>query len=99
MNAENLSPHLGFRARHHRAYLFCCLMAAALLLLVVALLAYFVEDYTTLLEAGIRNLGSWAPICFILGCAFLCVIFIPQGALSIAGGVLFGLWYGLLFVE
>ena len=40
---------------------------AAILLIAVALLAYFVEDYTTLLEAQIRDLGSWAPVCFIVG--------------------------------
>ena len=98
MTEENLSQHLAFRFRHHRAYLAFCLIGAFLLLVSVALLAYFVEDYTTLLEAGIRNLGNWAPVCFILGAALLCVIFIPQGVLSIAGGVLFGLWPGLLLV-
>ena len=98
MNKETLSPHLGFRARHHRAYLACCLLGAAILLVAVALLAYFVEDYTAILEAQIRNLGNWAPICFIVGTAILCIIFIPQGVLSVAGGVLFGLWPGLLFV-
>jgi uncharacterized membrane protein YdjX (TVP38/TMEM64 family) len=98
MNQENFSQQLTFRFRHHRAYLTLCLVGVALLLITVALLAYFVEDYTTVLEAGIRNLGDWAPFCFILGAALLCVCFVPQGVLSIAGGVLFGLGPGLLFV-
>ena len=98
MAQEHLSQQLTFRFRHHRAYLALCLAGVTLLLATAALLAYFVEDYTPLLEAGIHNLGQWAPVFFILGAALLCVCFVPQGVLSIAGGVLFGLGPGLLYV-
>ena len=98
MDQENLRQQLTFRFRHHKAYLAIYLVGILLLLAAVAVLAYFVEDYTTLLEAEVDRLGSWAPVCFILGAALLCVLFVPQGVLSIAGGVLFGLGWGLLYV-
>lgn len=45
-----------------------------------------------------EDLGAWAPLVFIPGYALATVLFIPGSLLTLAGGALFGLWKGTLFV-
>lgn len=106
MNAESvcqigqgdLPQHIAFRIRHHRTYLAMYLVGLTVLLIAVALLAYFVEDYTTLIEQWVKGMGRWGPVLFIVGAALLCVLFVPQAVTGVAGGVLFGVGWGLLYV-
>ena len=95
---ENLRQQLTFRFRHHRAYLTLCLMGVTLFLAAVAALAYFVDADLTKLERWVKGLGHWGPVIFVLGTALLCIFFVPQGMLSVAGGILFGLGPGLFYV-
>lgn len=48
------------------------------------------------IEDGIRRLGIWAPICFILLFAVGTVLFLPGALFGFAGGALFGPVWGTL---
>ena len=96
--AGGLPEHITFRVRHHRTYLIIHLVEVAILLIVFALIAYAVKDYIGSLESWVQEMGSWAPLLFVLGAAFLCVIFVPQTVMGVAGGVLFGVGFGVLYV-
>ena len=95
---ENLRQQLTFRFRHHKAYLTLCLFGVTLFLAAVAMLAYFVDADLTRLERWVKGLGHWGPVIFVFGTAMLCTLFVPQGMLSVAGGILFRLGPGLLYV-
>jgi uncharacterized membrane protein YdjX (TVP38/TMEM64 family) len=47
----------------------------------------------------IQDLGPWAPIAYILFYAISCVIAIPGSVLTLAGGFLFGIAWGTLYVS
>ena len=96
--AGELPEHITFRVRHHRTYLLIHLIGVAILLIVFALIAYAVKDYIGALESWVQGMGSWAPFLFVLGAAFLCVVFVPQTVMGVAGGVLFGVGFGVLYV-
>lgn len=49
------------------------------------------------LEASIRNLGSWAPMVHIVVFALATVLFVPGAILGLVGGVLFGPFWGTVF--
>jgi uncharacterized membrane protein YdjX (TVP38/TMEM64 family) len=75
----------------------------ALVVLVAALLV--AAKYLGLQEAlqrvlqWIHNLGPWAPVAYILFYAISCVIAIPGSVLTLAGGFLFGIGAGTLYVS
>jgi uncharacterized membrane protein YdjX (TVP38/TMEM64 family) len=76
------------------------LAAAALLLVLLALwrgragLAAHLQDFAL----WIKGLGPWAPAAFIAGYAVAVVAFVPALPLTLAGGALFGLSAGALYV-
>ena len=47
----------------------------------------------------IHDLGPWAPLAYMLFYALACIFAIPGSLLSLAGGFLFGLGAGILFVS
>ena len=74
---------------------------AAVLILVVAALLLFgrrVAGYLPDFTAWVDGLGFWGPVVFVLGYAVAAVAFIPGSLLTLAGGAIFGLWKGTLFV-
>ncbi|HEV8240455.1 MAG TPA: TVP38/TMEM64 family protein [Thermoanaerobaculia bacterium] len=46
----------------------------------------------------IQGLGAWAPLAFVAAYALGAVAFVPGSVLTLAGGALFGLWRGTLYV-
>ena len=46
------------------------------------------------LHAWIEGLGSWAPLVYAVAYGLAATLFVPGSALSLAAGVLFGLWIG-----
>lgn len=71
----------------------CFLLALGL---VVAALP--VGDLMDALQARIAGLGSWAPVAYALLYGLAATLFVPGSALSLAAGVLFGLWLGTAVV-
>ncbi|MEL7059550.1 MAG: TVP38/TMEM64 family protein [Acidobacteriota bacterium] len=57
-------------------------------------LAPIVADFL----AWVDSLGVWAPVAYIIGYALATVLMIPGSLLTLAGGVLFGLWKGTALV-
>ena len=54
--------------------------------------------YVTDFLDWVDSLGVWAPVVFILGYAVCTVAFVPGSLLTMAGGILFGLWAGTAYV-
>lgn len=70
-------------------------------LAVVALLVWGGRQATPYVERfteWVDGLGAWAPIAFILGYVVATVAFIPGSVLTLAGGALFGLLWGTVYV-
>ena len=49
------------------------------------------------IQTALRNLGSWAAVGYIGLFALLPAFFFPVAVLALAGGVMFGLWWGSLY--
>ena len=52
------------------------------------------DDLLTALKILIQQLGFWAPLVFVVIYALAATLFVPGSALSLAAGVLFGVWLG-----
>ncbi len=70
---------------------------AALALVAVYFLAREVGSYVPLFAEWVRELGFWGPLVFIGGYAVLST-FVPGAFLTLAGGAIFGLVRGTVFV-
>ena len=46
----------------------------------------------------IEYLGAWGPVAFIVTYNLATVLFIPGSVLTLGGGVIFGLWWGSVYV-
>ena len=46
----------------------------------------------------IEHLGAWGPVAFIVTYNLATVLFIPGSVLTLGGGVIFGLWWGSVYV-
>ncbi|MYB51152.1 MAG: TVP38/TMEM64 family protein [Acidobacteriia bacterium] len=71
----------------------CFLLAVGLLIAALP-----VGDLMDALQARIAGLGSWAPLAYALMYGLAATLFVPGSALSLAAGVLFGLWLGTAVV-
>ena len=49
------------------------------------------------LQAGLQGLGSWAALAYMGLFALLPAFFFPVAVLALAGGLLFGLWWGSVY--
>src|SRR5262245_3590990 len=49
------------------------------------------------IKHSIEQFGTWAPVVFILFYIIATLLFIPGMPLSLAGGLLFGLFHGVLY--
>lgn len=57
-----------------------------------------ISDHVNSFNQWIEGLGPWAPVAFILGYIAFTVALVPGSLLTMAGGALFGLAYGTLYV-
>ena len=70
--------------------------AAALAGLVV--LGRLAGGYVPVFREWVDGLGLWGPVAFIFGYSAAVVAFVPASALTLAGGAIFGLTRGTLYV-
>lgn len=66
--------------------------------LALTLAALPLQDLEDALSAWVRGLGIWAPLAFALAYGLAATLLIPASALSLAAGVLFGVWLGTAVV-
>lgn len=71
-----------------------CVAASVVLLLLALPLDSLVEA----LQSRIKDLGVWAPFAFAVTYGLAATLFVPGSALSLAAGVLFGVWLGTIAV-
>ena len=71
-----------------------CVVASVVLLLLALPLDSLVEA----LQARIASLGFWAPFAYAATYGLAATLFVPGSALSLAAGVLFGVWLGTVVV-
>lgn len=68
----------------------------------VALLAWiwfrWVAPHEAAIERWISALGPWAPVIYVASFALATSVFLPRSVLSMAGGAIFGPWWGVLWV-
>ena len=77
------------------------LLQLALLIAVVALLLVFGRSaaaYLPVFADWVEGLGALGPLVFVVGYAVAVVAFVPGSVLTLAGGALFGLFEGVLYV-
>lgn len=74
--------------------LIVALVAVAALLALGRLGGGYVRDFVE----WVQGLGDMAPVIFMAGYALATVAFIPGSVLSLAGGAIFGVGWGLLYV-
>ena len=67
-------------------------------LLIVATRSAYVQGLLRAVLIQIEHLGVWGPIAFIATYNFATILFIPGSVLTLGGGVLFGLWWGSVYV-
>lgn len=76
------------------------LFAIALLLafLILATKSPYIQDVLRTVLIQIQDLGWWGPVAFIVTYNLATVLFIPGSVLTLGGGVIFGLWWGSIYV-
>ena len=74
------------------------LLAAAAALVALILLARQTGQYIPQFAAWVEELGVWGPLVFIAGYGVAVVAFIPGSLLTLAGGAIFGLLEGTVYV-
>ena len=74
-------------------------MVTTLLLAAAALLCWYLGTLVSPqeLQTALQGLGSWAAIGYIGLFTVLPAFFFPVAVLALAGGLLFGLWWGSLY--
>jgi uncharacterized membrane protein YdjX (TVP38/TMEM64 family) len=73
-------------------------LAAVVAGVALVLLGRQAAPYVARVAVWIDGLGAWAPVLFILAYAIAVVAFVPGSILTLAGGALFGIVRGALYV-
>ena len=73
-------------------------LAIAALAVAFVVAGRYLGRYIPLFAERIEALGAWGPLVFIVGYAVATVAFIPGSILTLAGGALFGVVNGTLYV-
>jgi uncharacterized membrane protein YdjX (TVP38/TMEM64 family) len=71
---------------------------ALVVILALLLLGRQAGEWVIGLLASIEGLGTWAPVVFVLAYTLATVAFIPGSILTLAGGALFGIIEGTVYV-
>ena len=74
------------------------LLLGALALVGLVVLGRLAGDYVPVFREWVDDLGFWGPLVFMGGYAAAVVAFVPASALTLAGGAIFGLARGTLYV-
>lgn len=73
-------------------------IALLLILLILATKSSYIQDFLRTGLIQIQDLGRWGPVAFIVTYNLATVLFIPGSVLTLGGGVIFGLWWGSIYV-
>lgn len=73
-------------------------LAVILLIVGLVLLGRRAATYIPTFAAWVESLGPWGPVAFIAGYIVAAVAFVPGSLLTMAGGALFGIVRGTLYV-
>lgn len=77
------------------------ILIAVAVIAVIALVLWGGQQLTPYVEQfrdWVDQQGAWGPVFFILGYAVATVAFVPGAALTLAGGFIFGLLWGTVYV-
>lgn len=67
-------------------------------ILILTTKSSYIQDILRTGLIQIQNLGWWGPVTFIVTYNLATVLFIPGSVLTLGGGVIFGLWWGSIYV-
>jgi len=74
------------------------IILALILLLAIVLAIYYRDRFDVdLLSQWLNDAGAWAPLIFIFIYIIATVLFLPGSVLTLAGGALFGPFYGTFY--
>lgn len=73
-------------------------IALLLILLILATKSSYVQELLRTVLMQIEHLGVWGPVAFIITYNLATVLFVPGSVLTLGGGVIFGLWWGSVYV-
>ena len=85
------------RVKFKRILLFFSI-ALAIAILILATRSVYVQEISRNVLMQIDDLGVWGPIAFIASYNLATILFIPGSVLTLGGGVIFGLWWGSIYV-
>ena len=94
----NPSPEGAARATSTRRWLWFGAAALLVLGIVTGVRRWLPGDWVTPALAWVQGHGRWAPILFIAVYVAACVLFVPGSWITLGGGALFGLWWGVVYV-
>src|ERR671933_2602591 len=73
-------------------------LSALVAILILAIRSLYVQDFLRNVLMQIEHLGAWGPVAFIVTYNLATVLFIPGSVLTLGSGVIFGLWWGSVYV-
>ena len=73
-------------------------LSALVAMLILAIRSFYVQDFLRNVLMQIEHLGAWGPVAFMVTYNLATVLFIPGSVLTLGGGVIFGLWWGSVYV-
>lgn len=73
-------------------------IATLVAILIIASNFFDVQEFLRAVLIEIDRLGVWGPVAFIITYNLATVLFIPGSVLTLGGGVIFGLWWGFIYV-
>ncbi len=73
-------------------------IALLLIFLILTTKSSYVQELLRTVLIQIEHLGVWGPVAFIVTYNLATVLFIPGSVLTLGGGVIFGLWWGSIYV-
>ena len=74
------------------------LLAIAAMAVLAWIWFHWIAPHETAIERWIADLGPWAPVIYVAVFTIATLIFLPKSMLSMAGGAIFGPWWGLVWV-
>src|ERR671932_1611398 len=73
-------------------------LSALVAILILAIRSLYVQACLRNVLMQIEHLGAWGPVAFIVTYNLATVLFIPGSVLTLGSGVIFGLWWGSVYV-
>ncbi|MEG4282827.1 TVP38/TMEM64 family protein [Microcoleus sp. A006_D1] len=91
-------PNQNFTMEIFKRRLLFLSIALSIPLLILATKSPYVQELLRTVLMQIEDLGVWGPVAFIVTYNLATILFIPGSVLTLGGGVLFGWWWGSIYV-